>query len=165
MHNFFAIYYACIINFYIFDTMDKDKSIDHQLRATWQAVAKLYNEQAAKHNSTMATAFVLLNIDYENGTPSTALGPLMGMEPTSLSRILKSIEDKGAISRVKNPDDGRGVLIKLTEYGKEMREISKKSVIQFNNIIRENITLEELECFFKVTNTINKLIADKKIYK
>jgi len=145
--------------------MDKDKSIDHQLRATWQAVAKLYNEQAAKHNSTMATAFVLLNIDYENGTPSTALGPLMGMEPTSLSRILKSIEDKGAISRVKNPDDGRSVLIKLTEYGKEMREISKKSVIQFNNIIRENITLEELECFFKVTNTINKLIADKKIYK
>lgn len=145
--------------------MDKDKSIDHQLRATWQAVAKLYNEQAAKHNSTMATAFVLLNIDYENGTPSTALGPLMGMEPTSLSRILKSIEDKGAISREKNPDDGRGVLIKLTEYGKEMREISKESVIQFNNVIRENITLEELECFFKVTNTINKLIADKKIYK
>jgi DNA-binding MarR family transcriptional regulator len=144
--------------------MDKDKSIDHQLRATWQAVAKLYNEQAAKHNSTMATAFVLLNIDYDNGTPSTALGPLMGMEPTSLSRILKSIEDKGAISRTKNPNDGRGVLIKLTDYGKEMREISKKSVIQFNAIIRENITLEELESFFKVTNTINKLIADKMIY-
>ncbi|MFT4576742.1 MAG: DNA-binding MarR family transcriptional regulator [Polaribacter sp.] len=144
--------------------MDKDKSIDHQLRATWQAVAKLYNEQAAKHNSTMATAFVLLNIDYDNGTPSTALGPLMGMEPTSLSRILKSIEDKGAISRTKNPDDGRGVLIKLTDYGKEMREISKKSVIQFNTVIRENITLEELESFFKVTNTINKLIADKMIY-
>jgi DNA-binding MarR family transcriptional regulator len=165
MHNLFTIYYACIINFAIFDTMDKDKSIDHQLRATWQAVAKLYNEQAAKHNSTMATAFVLLNIDYDNGTPSTALGPLMGMEPTSLSRILKSIEDKGAISRTKNPDDGRGVLIKLTDYGKEMREVSKESVIQFNAIIRENITLEELECFFKVTNTINKLIADKKIYK
>ena len=58
--------------------MDKNKSIDHQLRATWQAVAKLYNERAAKHDSTMATAFALLNIDYENGTPSTALGPLNG---------------------------------------------------------------------------------------
>jgi hypothetical protein len=52
--------------------MDKNKSIDHQLRATWQAVAKLYNERAAKHDSTMATAFVLLNIDYEKGTPFTA---------------------------------------------------------------------------------------------
>lgn len=145
--------------------MDKNKSIDHQLRATWQAVAKMYNEQAVKHDSTMATAFALLNIDYENGTPSTALGPLMGMEPTSLSRLLKTMEDKGAICRVKNPNDGRSVIIKLTEFGKEMREVSKGYVYQFNNKIREYISEEELENFFKVTTTINRLIADKLIYK
>ena len=92
--------------------MKKQKSIDHELIATWQAVAKMYNEQAVKHDSTMATAFVLLNIDTEKGTPSTALGPLMGMEPTSLSRILKNMEDKGAIYREKNPDDGRRVIVK-----------------------------------------------------
>ena len=144
--------------------MDKNKSIDHQLRATWQAVAKLYNERAAKHDSTMATSFVLLNIDYEKGTPSTALGPLMGMEPTSLSRILKTMEDKGAISREKNPNDGRSVIIKLTDFGKEMRKISRESVIIFNTIIKEHVSNEELEAFFKVTSTINKLIADKLIY-
>ena len=144
--------------------MDKSQSIDHQLRATWQAVAKLYNEQAAKHDSTMSTAFVLLNIDYENGTPSTALGPSMGMEPTSLSRILKTMEEKGAIVREKNPSDGRSVIIKLTDYGKEMREFSKEQVIIFNNTIRQHVTEQELEAFFKVTSTINKLIADKMIY-
>ncbi len=144
--------------------MDKNKSIDHQLRATWQAVAKMYNEQAAKHDSTMATAFVLLNIDFENGTPSTALGPLMGMEPTSLSRLLKTMEDKGAICREKNPNDGRSVIIKLTDYGKEMREVSKGHVYQFNNRVRNYVTEEELATFFKVTTTINKLIADKLIY-
>ena len=165
MHNFFLIYYACITYFHIFDTMDKSKSIDHQLRATWQAVAKLYNEQAAKHDSTMSTAFVLLNIDYENGTPSTALGPSMGMEPTSLSRILKTMEEKGAIVREKNPSDGRSVIIKLTDYGKQMREFSKEQVIIFNNVIREHVTEQELEAFFKVTSTINKLIADKMIYQ
>ena len=145
--------------------MNKHKSIDHQLRATWQAVAKVYNEQAAKHDSTMATAFVLLNIDKEKGTPSTALGPLMGMEPTSLSRILKNMEDKGAISREKNPDDGRSVLIKLTDYGKEMRKVSKGHVIQFNETVITNVTEEDLDGFFKVTSVINKLIADKEIYK
>lgn len=164
MHNFFYIYYACIVNFYIFGTMKKTQSIDHQLRATWQAVAKLYNEQALAHNSTMATAFVLLNIDKENGTPSTALGPLMGMEPTSLSRILKTMEDKGAISREKNPEDGRSVIIKLTDYGKEMRKISKGHVIQFNETIANNVSEKDLEGFFRVTETINKLIADKQIY-
>lgn len=49
--------------------MTKDQSIDHHLRATWQAIAKMYNDQAAKYDSTMAMAFVLLNIDMEDGTP------------------------------------------------------------------------------------------------
>ena len=145
--------------------MQKEKTIDHTLRATWQMVAKMYNEQAAKHESTMAMAFVLLNIDKEKGTPSTSLGPLMGMEPTSLSRILKSMEDKGAISREKNPDDGRSVLIKLTDYGFEMRKFSKNHVYQFNNVVREYVTEKELDSFFKVTSTINRLIADKEIYE
>ena len=144
--------------------MDKSKSIDHELRATWQAVAKMYNEQANKHNSTMSIAFVLLNIDKKNGTPSTALGPLMGMEPTSLSRILKSMEDKALITRQKNPQDGRGVLIKLTELGIEKRKISKGHVYQFNNKIKESLTDEEIATFFEVTKTINKLIAKKEIY-
>ena len=145
--------------------MDKYKSIDHELRATWQAVAKMYNEQAAKHDTTMATAFVLLNIDSQNGTQSTALGPSMGMEPTSLSRILKTMEDKGVICREKNPDDGRSVIIKLTDYGKEMRKISKGHVIQFNEGIRRHVSEKELDNFFKVTSTINKMISEKNIYK
>lgn len=145
--------------------MDKEKSIDHQLRAAWRAVAKMYNEQAARHDSTMSMAFVLLNIDKRNGTPSTALGPSMGMEPTSLSRVLKSMEKKGFITRKKNPNDGRSVLIKLTKEGKEKREISKKHVYQFNNKVREYLSESDLEGFFKVTSTVNKLINKKLIYK
>ena len=145
--------------------MDKSISIDHQLRATWQAVAKMYNEQATNYNSTMAMAFVLLTIDKEKGTPSTALGPLMGMEPTSLSRILKSMEEKGAICGEKNPDDGRSVIVKLTEYGKEMRKFSKNHVYQFNNVVREYVTEDELSSFFKVMKTINELISEKKIFE
>ena len=144
--------------------MIKEKSIDHQLRATWQAVAKMYNEQANKHNSTMAMAFVLLNIDFENGTPSTALGPQMGMEPTSLSRILKTMEEKGAIYREKNPDDGRGVLIKLTDYGKDKREISKISVIKFNEAVLASVPETKLNHFFEVMDTINELISKRGIF-
>jgi DNA-binding MarR family transcriptional regulator len=145
--------------------MQKEQTIDHALRATWQAVAKMYNEQALKFDSTMAMAFVLLNIDKDNGTPSTSLGPLMGMEPTSLSRILKNMEEKGAIYREKNPEDGRGVLIKLTDFGLEKRKISKEYVIQFNETVKNNLSQEKIQHFFEVTKTINKLIAEKAIFE
>ena len=144
--------------------MQKEKTIDHVLRATWQTVAKMYNEQAIKHDSSMAMAFVLLNIDKENGTPSTSLGPSMGMEPTSLSRILKNMEKKVVNNREKNPEDGRGVLIKLTPFGLEKRKISKEHVILFNETVRKNISEEKIKCFFEVNETINKLIANKAIF-
>lgn len=145
--------------------MQKEKSIDHALRATWQAVAKTYNEQAAKHKSTMAMAMALLYIDVENGTPSTALGPSMGMEATSLSRTLNSMEEKGYIFREKNPEDGRGVFIKLTKLGIEKREISKASVYQFNQAVREHVDPIKISHFFEVTDLINKLICEKLIFK
>jgi len=144
--------------------MNRENSIDHCLRASWQAVAKMYNEQAAKHNSTMAMAFVLLNIDYYHGTPSTSLGPQMGMEATSLSRLLKSMENKDYIYRDPHPEDGRSVLIKLTQLGKQKREISKLSVIKFNQTVYKNITEEKINHFIEVTQTITKLINEKAIF-
>lgn len=142
----------------------KEITIDHALRATWQAVAKMYNEQAAKHDSTMATAFVLLSIDYENGTPSTSLGPLMGMEATSLSRILKSMEEKGVIYREPNPNDKRGVIIKLTDFGKEKRNDSKATVKRFNEVIRQHISEEKINHFFEVIDVILNQIEKKQIF-
>ena len=142
----------------------KDKTIDYILRATWQAVSRMYNEEAVKYGATMATGFVLLSIDKEKGTPSTTLGPKMGMEATGLTRTLKSMEEKGLIIRKKNPFDGRGVLIYLTELGKEKRELSKNTVLKFNDTVKQHVSDEKLQHFMEVAETINELIQDKNIF-
>lgn len=142
----------------------KDKTIDYVLRTTWLSVQKMYNEEAAKFESTMATGFTLLSIDPEKGTPSTALGPKMGMEATSLSRILKTMEKKGLIERRPNPDDGRGVIISLTEFGREKRAQSREKVLTFNEVIRANIPKEKINHFYEVAEVINEMVCNKKIY-
>jgi DNA-binding MarR family transcriptional regulator len=142
----------------------KDLTIDYALRATWQAVSKMYNEEAKNYGLTMAIGFTLLSIDPKGGTPSTTLGPKMGMEATSLSRILKNIEQRGYIERKRNPKDGRGVLIYLTPLGLEKREESKEVVLRFNEVVKENTSQEDMVGFFRIIETINKLITDKKIY-
>lgn len=142
----------------------KEKTIDYVLRATWISIAKMYNEEASKEGSTMATGFALLSIDPEKGTPSTSLGPKMGMEATSLSRTLKTMEEKGLILRKKNPQDGRSVLIYLTDFGKEMRNYSKKVVLTFDEAVRKEIPQQDLDKFIEVASRISELIAAKKIY-
>ncbi|SHI29518.1 DNA-binding transcriptional regulator, MarR family [Algibacter luteus] len=142
----------------------KDKTIDYMLRTTWLTVQKMYNEEASKFDSTMATGFTLLSIDPDKGTPSTALGPKMGMEATSLSRILKTMEKKGLIERHPNPEDGRGVIISLTDFGREKRAYSKDRVLTFNETIKKNISEEKLKHFYEVAEIINELVSNKKIY-
>lgn len=142
----------------------KEITIDYALRATWQAVARMYNEEAKNFDSTMAVGFTLLSIDPKAGTPSTSLGPKMGMEATSLSRILKNMEAKGLIERKPNPNDGRGVLIFLTDFGVEKRNDSKQAVLSFNNAVRDEVNEDKLKSFFDVIEVINRLITEKKIY-
>lgn len=142
----------------------KEITIDYALRATWQSVARMYNEEAKKFDSTMAVGFTLLSIDPKTGTPSTALGPKMGMEATSLSRILKRMEELGLIERRPNPKDGRGVLIYLTDFGLEKRKDSKDAVLQFNETVRANVSQEKLDGFFEVMEVINQLVSEKNIF-
>ncbi|WP_299518224.1 MarR family transcriptional regulator, partial [uncultured Flavobacterium sp.] len=134
----------------------KDKTIDYILRATWQSVARMYNEEASKFDGSMAIGFALLSIDKEEGTPSSYISNRMGMEATSLTRTLKTLEEKGLIIRKKNPDDGRGVLIYLTDLGKEKRELSRNTVLKFNEVIRQNVSDEKLQNFIEVADVITE---------
>jgi DNA-binding MarR family transcriptional regulator len=142
----------------------KEKTIDYLLRATWQSVARMYNEEASKFEGSMAIGFALLSIDKEDGTPSTYISNRMGMEPTSLTRTLKTLEEKGLIERKKNPEDGRGVLVYLTDLGKQKRELSKNTVLKFNEVIKEHVSDEKLKHFSEVAEIINELITEKKIF-
>jgi len=144
---------------------DKKPTIDYILRSTWQAVAKMYNEQAGKYGGTMTIGFVLLSIDPEHGSPSTTLGPKMGVESTSLSRTLKNMENEGFIIRKPNPTDGRSVLVCLTEQGKQKREASREGVLKFNEVITSSISPQKIKHFYEVAEKINELIKDNKIYK
>ncbi|MGA0557007.1 MarR family winged helix-turn-helix transcriptional regulator [Larkinella sp. VNQ87] len=141
--------------------MKKEKTVDYHIKLGWHAISRMYNTYAARYDMTMAIGYVLLNIDLEQGTPATKIGPLLGMEPRSLVRMLKSLEERGWIRRVVDENDKRFVRILLTDAGKEKREIAREGVIQFNNLIRENIPLDKLVIFFDVMKEITRLVEDE----
>ena len=107
--------------------MEPEDTIDYNLRKTWYSIAKYYNRtEANEYMGSMALGMILLNIDMCEGTPSTQLGPNMGMEATSLTRSLNSLEKLGVIERIKDPKDKRKTIIYLTEFGKK-RERCKEN--------------------------------------
>ena len=64
--------------------MDPEDTIDYNIRKTWYNITKMYNRTANEYMASMSLGMIILNIDVIDGTPSTQLGPRMGMEATSL---------------------------------------------------------------------------------
>jgi DNA-binding MarR family transcriptional regulator len=113
----------------------------------------------------MAFGHILLNIDMEHGSPSTSLGPKLGMEPTSLSRTIRNMEDQGLIERKPDMEDGRRVFIHLTEFGRENRELAKSRVIQFNEKIRACIGEKKFDSFLKNMHRINEILSNETFFQ
>ena len=144
--------------------MKPTETIEYPIRLAWNKIAKLYNCEALKFESTMSTGFILLNIDKNEGTPSTKLGPLLGLEPRSLVRTLATMEEKGLIERKPDKADKRLSRIHLTEAGFEKRAISRELVLHLNRKIQSGIAPEKLKIFFEVLEQINGELDKNQIF-
>ena len=113
----------------------------------------------------MSIGFALLNIHSDGGTAATKIGPLMGLEARSLTRLIKSMEEKGLILRKADVTDKRSVRIILTREGRKRREKARETVLRFNEAVREQIPEEKLDIFFDVVQEVNRMIERNEIYE
>lgn len=143
--------------------MKPEETIDFHIRWAWYNISRMYNIKASEFGGSMALGYALLNID-KKGTPSTKLAPKMGMEPRSLTRMIKSLENDGLIFKKQDLIDKRSVRIFLTEKGKKVRAQSKEIVISFNNKVQKEISEEELNQCFNVLTKLNTLIDQNNIF-
>ena len=142
--------------------MEQEETVDYNIRKTWYNITKMYNRTATEYMASMALGMIILNIDISEGTPSTQLGPNMGMEATSLSRSLNKLEGAGVIVRKPDPNDKRKALIFLTPLGMDWREVAKRVVVEFNEKIQSNFKKEEMDTFFTILKKINNIINEDK---
>jgi DNA-binding MarR family transcriptional regulator len=138
--------------------MKPEETIDYHVRAVWYGLFRMYNQLGLEHDISTSLGYVLLNIHTEGGTPATKIAPLMGMESRSLTRMLKSMEEKGLIYKNQDKHDRRSVRIFLTEEGIRRKEISRKTIRGFNEKMRSLIPEKDLDAFFRVMTIVNKNI-------
>lgn len=145
--------------------MKSNETFDFHIRWAWYKISRLYNSIAQEHGVNMSIGYALLKIDPEHGTPSTKLGPLMGMESRSLTRTLKTMQAENLIFKKTDALDKRVIRIMLTEFGAEQREVAKKVVIDFNTIIDGKLTPVEKENFFSSIGKINEVLESELFRK
>lgn len=75
-------------------------------------------------------------------TPSR-LAEVLGMPPTSLSYIIRRMHEAGHLKRVRNPDDGRSVLLRLTPRGRKILDEALRGFADAIAAFRAELDVEE----------------------
>lgn len=132
-----------------------EDTVDFHLRSTLFAMRRMYNLIALENNITQGIGYALINIG-EEGIPATKIAPLMGMTSSSLSRMLKKMQDEGMISRKPDKDDKRIVHIFLTINGSKLRDKVEEVVLNFNRELFKKLDIEDLRAFERVNNIIKE---------
>jgi DNA-binding MarR family transcriptional regulator len=137
------------------------ETIDSKLKSAWQIVSRMYNTEASLQDATIAMAHFLLNVDSHEGSFASDIAPALGMESTSLSRIILSLEEKKLITRKSDKIDKRKILINLTKKGIEQKELAKNTVRNFNHLVEIKIGKKRIEDFFKTIDEITGLAEER----
>lgn len=90
----------------------------------FKKIAASKNAELKELSKNQPAALMIIGLEKEI-MPST-IGIYMGMDRSSLSRMVDSLEEKGFVRRNNDPEDRRKVLVSLTEKGEKCSEILNK---------------------------------------
>lgn len=116
-----------------YECIKKVRLVDLEVRALhnklfedlfFQKVAASQNAEVKELNKNQPLVIMIIGMVKEI-MPST-IGTYVGMDRSSLSRMVDSLEEKGFVRRKNDPEDRRKVLVSLTEKGERCYEFLNK---------------------------------------
>ena len=138
------------------ESLKLDQQICFPLYVLSKEIIGLYRPILEELDLTYPQYLVMMVLWEQEGLAVSAIGEKLFLDSGTLTPVLKRLESKGLINRVRNKCDERMVLLFLTEQGKDLRQqafcIPQKLLSQIN------IKIEDLENFKEtLTQLINNL--------
>lgn len=91
-------------------------SYSHELRLAIQRLARrLQIERSREHSSSQLG--VLIHLDLQGATTAAQLAEDQRVTPPAITRTVAELERQGLVARARSDQDGRAILITITEAG------------------------------------------------
>jgi DNA-binding MarR family transcriptional regulator len=115
-----------------------ENALGEQLNALLSASHAINVRAAARFDDSLQpAAFHLIRWLYSYGPASAAvLADSTAMDRSSVSRLTKQLESLGYVRREASPEDGRAILLSLTEHGQQMtiEALKEKGAVFYERI-------------------------------
>jgi DNA-binding MarR family transcriptional regulator len=121
-------------------------------------LGRLVRRLRAEHRFPISQGAVLGRLDREGARTTSDLAKAERVRPQSMAQIVGELEDRGLVSRRQDPDDGRRILIELTEDGREeIGEARRDRDDWLARAIDEELSPEETVTLFEAVELLDRL--------
>ncbi|KAA6214304.1 MarR family transcriptional regulator [Streptomyces albofaciens JCM 4342] len=111
-------------------------------------------------NSMDRAAYLLLNrLDKEGPMGVKALAAGMGIDSSTVTRQVAPLVDSGLVNRASHPEDGRAVVLQLSERGRSRLEEVRASRRALMALVTEEWTEEERDAFCSLLTRFNASLS------
>ncbi|MFK8848782.1 MarR family winged helix-turn-helix transcriptional regulator [Streptomyces sp. Ac-502] len=111
-------------------------------------------------NSMDRAAYLLLNrLDKEGPMGVKALAAGMGIDSSTVTRQVAPLVDSGLVNRASHPEDGRAVVLQLSERGRSRLEEVRASRRALMALVTEEWTEEERDSFCSLLTRFNTSLS------
>ncbi|MET9293710.1 MarR family transcriptional regulator [Streptomyces sp. NPDC003077] len=111
-------------------------------------------------NSMDRAAYLLLNrLDQEGAMGVKALAAGMGIDSSTVTRQVAPLVDAGLVTRTSHPEDGRAVVLQLSERGRTRLEEVRASRRALMALVTEGWSDEERDSFCTLLTRFNTSLS------
>ncbi len=121
----------------------------------------LLNERPYGGDFTLTEVRVLFELAHAEALKPGDLVAQLGLDPAYVSRILKTFEKAGFVVRERDPDDGRGVIVSMTEAGREVFEPLNQASAESLSAMVAHLTDDQRQRLRGAVNTVRDLVAGR----
>lgn len=128
------------------------RSIGFKINQTANRLNNRYNQILQDYEIAPEQRATLEIIKYEQTINQTKIADMLGKDKTTISRTLKTLENKGFI--FKTQIDKRTNIVRLTEKGENILEDSSECVKDFRTTLHSNLNKDEIKIFEKLLEKV-----------
>jgi MarR family transcriptional regulator for hemolysin len=131
-------------------------ALTHASRAYKSAVDKV----AAEYGLSQATGLPVLIIGrLGNGVRPGVLADALGLEASSVVRVVDHLIETGLLERRDDALDRRAKILELTDEGRKSAALMEQALIPFRRKLFGDFALEDIEATLRVLTGLNTLLA------
>jgi len=140
--------------------LKQQKSIGFFISNTANLLNNTINKELYPYQIAIEQRAILEIIKSKEVIKQSDLGNILAKDKTTISRTLKTLENKNYI--IKEKIDRKTFIIKLSSLGEEVLKKTKNIVDNFRKKILEEFDKEDISNLYKYLEKINKVVKERK---